>query len=154
MKFPSWKLHPTVTGGRPSVCYHTRPRGAGHNDATPTWALLVVAVAMVDCTQDKAMRAMLATEHIRQAIENVQYHVGEMLRIPERGAVDAEAEKAERLARWMRANPTEQFTLRQLCRRGPGPLRKADTLRGLLAMIERNGHVVRVGQNKIWRLSA
>ena len=78
-------------------------------------------------------------------IELAQFYLTEARRLAEAGLVSEETAKAERLRQWLLESwPHETVTPREILRLGPNALREGKTLAGPLAMLERNGWLVRL----------
>jgi hypothetical protein len=78
-------------------------------------------------------------------IELAQFYLAEARRPAEAGLVSEETAKAERLRQWLLTSwPHDTVTSREILRLGPNALREGKTLAGPLAMLERNGWLVRL----------
>lgn len=78
-------------------------------------------------------------------IDLAQFYLGEARRLAEAGLVSEDTAKAERLRKWLAESwPHDDVTPREILRMGPNSLREGKALAGPLAVLERNGWLVRL----------
>lgn len=89
----------------------------------------------------------VAPQAMGWGIELALFYLTEARRLAEAGLVSEETAKAERLRQWLLDSwPHETVTPSEILNRGPNALRERKALGGPLALLERNGWLVRLAE--------
>jgi hypothetical protein len=95
----------------------------------------------------------VSADTMRRGCDLARFYLQEALRIKGVGRDFAERDQADRLLRSLQRSEDETFSVRDICRNGPGDLRKAALALPPLRLLEEYGHVVKVQDRPIrWRL--
>lgn len=84
---------------------------------------------------------VIKSETFADAIQVARFYLGEAMRLQAAGAIDPELQGAEKLRRWLIARPTDVIGLTDIYQLGPNAIRKAETARTAMNILEAHGWV-------------